>query len=726
MSKAARKPRPSQRHTKPHKPEHIRSAQQQSRKQIVAFVVIAILAAVPFGFGKYFEFNSPSAFDAGAYVYSATRILNGARIGIDEKPSAQLGTLLVNMLGVLLFGGFSEIGPKVLQMLFQAAALVLMFAAMRKLFGTLSAAVGVIVASVCLSSPLIAKFGNVKEQYMIAFMMMGISCFVLYLLGGKWWWAVLAGAFLSWAPLFKATGTSAVGAIGLFVILQPVLKHRTFKQTAADIGLLLTGVAAAIGPLYLWILAWNVQMALPYSFVWETLGKLLPTATGGGSEQVKQAAGYIGKSRELVPFSQQWPKVLRYYGLLILPVALAAGAIAARILRMIWSIVSPQKTRARIYDRFVLLFAVWWLLDMAFVWISPRSYEQYYLPLNASAAMAGGYLIALYSGRLPNKPTMPTTERIIVLDVVFLTAWVIAAWLIVRAVFQRSFEDPKIYQNYSQYRMIISAAVIMLGLGLVGLLGDRISRGANMFRWVLVGIIGLACMLVMVWHIFFGVVISPFSGWPYSKDLKPEKGYAQKLEDISLRRKKNWKQSWETVGDYIRIHSGPTDKIYVWGWVPGIYVKAQRFSSASRAFSMPRPAPDVLAQLVASLMAEFEREKPKFIVDTRKRHIPMERPPYELWPIAPTGFMEEKEPHFLRSKAEATAYDKWWTEGLRKTFDEEEAQRYEAMAPFRQFVMDNYRIVEPGQFQAAEPRRWQRLVHQMFGDHVLFELKKGQ
>jgi len=61
-----------------------------------------------------------------------------------------------------------------------------MFIAMRKLFSTLSAAVGVIIASVYLSAPLIAKFGNVKEQYMIAFMVMGISCLVLYQLGGEY------------------------------------------------------------------------------------------------------------------------------------------------------------------------------------------------------------------------------------------------------------------------------------------------------------------------------------------------------------------------------------------------------------------------------------------------------------------------------------------------------------------------------------------------------------
>ena len=360
----------------------------------LVFVVIVILAAIPFSLGKYFEFNQPDPFDGGGYAYSAKHILNGAKIGIEEKPSAQLGTLLVNMLGVALTG-FNETGAKLVQTILQAAALLLMFIAIRKLFGTLPAAVGVIVASVYLSAPLIAKFGNVKEQYMIAFMVMGISCLILHQLGGKWWYAMLAGAFLSWAPLFKQTGVSAIGAIGLFVILQPLLKNRTWKQTGIDILLLWAGAAAAIAPLYVWILGWNVQMPLPYSFVWQTLGKFLPSSPDAGAAKV--VSDYITEHRKLIPFSQQWPIVLRYYGLLILPVALAIGAIAARLVRMICSIASPDKIKPKTYDRFVLLLAIWWVLDMAFVWISPASYEQYYLPLNASAAMLGGYLIAIYS-----------------------------------------------------------------------------------------------------------------------------------------------------------------------------------------------------------------------------------------------------------------------------------------------------------------------------------------
>jgi len=588
----------------------------------VVFIVIAILAAIPFSMGKYFEFSTPDPFDSGAYIYSAKHILEGAEIGVEEKPSAQLGTLLVNILGVWLFG-FNETGPTIIQTVLQAAALLLMFIAMRKLFGTLAAAVSVIVASVYLSAPLIAKYGNVKEQYMIACMVIGISCFVLHQLGGRWWHAVLAGAFLSWAPLFKQTGVSAIGAIGLFLILQPLLRNRTWKQTGLDILLLLTGAAIAIAPLYVWIIAWDVQMSLPYSWVWQTLAKFIPASAE--VDQAKPTSDYIAGSRKLVTFSQQWPRVLRYYRLLILPIALALAAIIAKILRIILAPPAVNKTKENTYDRFVLLFGLWWILDMAFVWISPRSYEQYYLPLNASAAMLGGHLIAIY--------------------------------------------------------------------------GDKLKTDAFKTKWIITGLVGLLLMIIMSWHIFFGIGKSPHTGLSYRTKTR---GYLQKFREISQAPE----YPWEMVGEYIRTNSQPSDKIYVWGWFPGMYVKAQRFSSASKAFSMPRPAPPVLAELVSRLLTEFRQEMPKFIVDSRKRHIPTERPAYELWPIMPQGFMGLKKTQFLPpDKSTIEAFDKAWSNMLRERFDEDEALRYEAMRPFRDFVMENYRIVR------------------MFGQHVLMEIK---
>ncbi|TKJ38099.1 MAG: hypothetical protein CEE38_04895 [Planctomycetes bacterium B3_Pla] len=630
MSKPARKRRPARKHVIAPQEQSISPETLEKMKRLVIPLAVAILAAIPFTMGKYFEFASIDPFDSGAYVHSAAHILSGAEIGVDEKPSAQLGTLLVNLLGVWLFG-FNETGPKLIQMFLQAAALVLMFVAMRKLFGTLPASVGVIMASVFLSWGFISKTGNVKEQYMIACMVIGMSCFVLYRLSGRWWQAMLAGAAVIWAPLFKQTGVSAMGAIGLFVILQPFLKNETWKQTGKDILLLLAGAAVGIGPLYFWMLAWNVQMALPYEFVWHALVKFLPA--GAETEEAKVAMDYISRSRKLVPFSEQWRKVLHHYRQLMMPILLAASAIAAGIVRWILALLAKKETRKTSYDRFVVLFSVWWILDMAFVWISPRSYVQYYLPLNASAAMLGGYLVAVY-------------------------------W-------------------------------------------DKAKVAVHKPGWLIAGIVGLFLMIVLSWHVFFDTG-------------SVRQSYAYMLRTASLRRKGGAPYRGEAVGEYIRAHSKPTDKIYVWGWIPGIYVKAQRFSAASRAGCLPRPAPSVLAEIVSELLTELKEEMPKFIVDTRKRHIPAVRPPYELWPIVRYQGME-REAFLALDENAIAAYETNWAEMLRKSFGDEEAERFNILAPFRKFVRENYEIAEMKQYGFTADGR---LVHRMFGAEVLFRLKE--
>ncbi len=675
MSKPARKRMPPKKHAIPQKRESAVLAALQSNRKFVVIAIIAIAAAIPFALGKYFELNTPGPYDSGAYVYSAKRVVDGAVIGVDEIPSAQLGTLLVNMLGVWLFG-FSETGPKLIQGILQAAALVLMFIALRKLFGTLPAAVSVIVASIYLSAPLIAKFGNVKEQYMIAFMVMAISCFVLRQLDGKWWWAVLAGAFVIWAPLFKQTGASAMAAIGLFVLIQPVFKHRSWKKTASDIGLLAAGAVIAIAPACVWLLTCHGGRMLPYAFVWKPIissftsspeepegnpaesdaddGAVQNTSTKQGL-LMKLLPAYVSDSWQILKPEQKRQaklRVLRWYWLLILPIALAAGAIAIRIVRLIRRTAPAGKAGKINYDRFVFLFAVWWLLDMAFVWISPRSYEQYYLPLNASAAMLGGYLIATYTKLLEN----PVNKNV----------------------------------------------------------------------WRVVGLIALLVMIGMSWHIFFGIYRSPHTGVIYRNPAtgEPEKrrGYAQKLKEIA-NRKEGAKGSWEVLSDYIRNNSTESNNIYVWGWVPGIYVQAQRLCPVPEAFegTMHTLSPEVLSKKIEAMVSTFEKEPPKFIVDTHKLHFPWNRPPLELWPIVRKGFIGMKESGFLpANKQIINRYDARYSEILHEQIEADEALRYEAMKPLREFVMNNYQIAELRQYVRTGDGR---LLHRMFGENVLFVRK---
>jgi hypothetical protein len=357
--------------------------------------------------------------------------------------------------------------------------------------------------------------------------------------------------------------------------------------------------------------------------------------------------GYVRNSWEaLSPAgrTEAFQRVLRYYRLLILPILLVLGALIARGVVLLRH--KGEKRKAGVADdpgRLVPLFLVWWLLDMAFVWISPRSYEQYYLPLNASAAMLGGYPFYLLACR----------------------------WH-----------------------------------------ADR-----DKTRWLVVGLLTLVMMLVLSWHIFFGVWHSPHSG---QKQPAPYRGYLPRLQEVS----RHPTYAWQQVGDYIRTHTQPTDTIYVWGWVPGIYVEAQRMSPAAKAFegNMHTLPPEQLSARVQELLAAFEKDPPAYIVDTLKIHFPWDRPPLELWPslrnavgllqylgrlpsdrnqwqqllfqtyrIQPADLTQDG---FVRADRPAAVarFDAAY-EAMLATRWPDEARRFEAMKPFRDYVMQHYRIV---------------------------------
>ncbi len=577
----------------------------------IFFIVLAVVTAIPFGFGKYFELNCKGPFDSGAYVYSAQHVLDGAQMGTEEKVSARMGTLLVNMLGVKMFG-FSERGPKLVQMLFQMIALVFMCVALYRLWGKWAAAFSTFITAFYLSAPVIAKFGNVKEQYMIAFMIVGVSCYVLRQLGGRWWWTVAAGAVLAWGPMFKQTGLSAIAAVGLFALIQPLFKNGTWKEAGREVALLLGGAALSLTPVYIWLSLKNAPF--PYYPYAKILRLFLPV----GGERIST---YISKGREMVDMSVVAGRVFRYYAILILPVILALASMLCACVRL--AIKKAAKS-----DRFVVLFGVWWILDMAFIWISPRSYEQYYLPLNASAAMLGAFALGCYFSKL-------------------------------KAV---SFKMP----------------------------------------WIVLGAVGLVLMVFLSSPIVFGIKRSPHSNTEYTDQYgqpSGRNGYVQRYERVKASRV----DAWESIGAHIKKNTTPEDRIFVWGWVPGIYVEAQRFSASSHAFTSEmhvRPLPK-FSENMSNIVSEFEQDMPKFIVDTHKRHFPWNRPLLELWPAINRLQIRSwpKNARVLPANDNAIAeYDRAWSHILKthksfKAFGEEEAARFEIMLPLRHHIMRHYTFV---------------------------------
>jgi hypothetical protein len=612
-------------------------------RRIAPFLLVAVLAGVPFCLGKYFEFNSPEPYDGGAYLYSANHILNGAKIGVEEIPTAHPGTLLVNIVSVMLFG-YHDISPKIMQGFFQAAALIVMFLTLRKLWGSLAAGVSTVMASVYLSAPFIAKFGNVKEQFMIAFMVLGVCCLIWQQLSSRWWCGLLAGAFLIWAPMFKPTGVSAAAGVGLFVLLQPLLKNRTWRQMGVDLGLLFGGALLAMAPMYIWIFGWHVQMAVPYGFVADAIIKHLPGHQPSAAAEA--VSDYVKASHEAVPWSDLAARVTRYYTALRLPIAIAIAAIALRVTRWGMAKSKSDAVATKGYERFVFVLAVWWILDMAFIWVSAHSYEQYYLPLTASAAMLGGYVVALYA------------ERLKVADV--------------------------------------------------------------KAKWCVLGLMGTMLMVILAWPVLFGQRQSPYSGtiWPQARY-----GYVQKWGEVQDRKEGN-RGAWEHLSLYVKEHSDPNDRIYVWGWYPGIYVLAERVSPTPIASegSMHTYTPKELGTRVNQIVEAFEKHPPKFIVDSYKAHFPFDRPPLELALSANNGFHllsslkllpeDQNKAQQLFIQTFNVQGDDFTKEGFvrldrpgsvdrfsaayEKTLAAkwpDEAQRFEVMKPFRDYVANHYRLI---------------------------------
>ncbi len=702
---------------------------------VLVVLVAVISGGIPFLAGKYIEFNSPGPFDSGAYVYSAQRILTGARLGVDEIPSARPGTLLVNVIGVKLFG-FSEFGPKFIQAILQAGALVIMFIAVGRLFGSLAGCISVAVTAFYLSAPVIAKFGNVKEQYMISLMVMAGACFILFQLSGKWPWALACGAASVNICFFKATGISVIAGMVVYEFLALITRRSSGVRIARDVGCWLGGAAVGIIPLLmlygwqgqidqlfpklffvglkflamitvfvvvLWYVirvsaehrlcgrlkevSWRIYaagvaavllMAIVFAcyVAWKHDGEVgeffvgwlgdtpfvsIPMniyykLTAAWQRIVATAGfgrGYLGSSWTTVSIGALAERIFRYYRILAVPMLLGVAAAVGALLR--WGLCRLRREHLTRQDALAAFLVVWWILDVVFIWLSPRSYEQYYLPLNASAAMLGSYMVWLYV--------------------------------------------------------------------------QRFDSAAQKAKWLGMGIAAGVCMIALSWQVWIGLSKSPDTGAPYrSQAGQPSRrrGYVQSLERVA-NRKKGAVGPWEVLGEYIRGHSKPADTIYVWGWFPGIYVQAQRLAPVPRAFEsdMHLKKPSHLASKIVEMVEALKKAPPKFIVDSRKVHFPNDRPPLELWPIADGG-------HPIRDDAAYVArFDLMYKEMLAEKITDasqadkyrpltlwdhyepwarampDEAMRYEAMGPLRDFVRGHYRIVRA------------------FGSHMLFELKKG-
>ncbi len=194
-----------------------------------------------------------------------------------------------------------------------------MFYTCRKLYGPAAAIVAVTLAAFFLSAPPYAKFGNVKEQYMIACMVIAACTLLLRYADGGWWWLLVSGAAAINAYFFKQTGVSVIVAMAVFIILQPMLKQRSWKIMAQDIALLFAGAVIGLIPLMIFF-AGHDQL---FSFI----ARIPGLGFIKGRALAKVSSGYVEASREASDFDTQIQSVLGYYLSFVLPIGLALSAL---------------------------------------------------------------------------------------------------------------------------------------------------------------------------------------------------------------------------------------------------------------------------------------------------------------------------------------------------------------------------------------------------------------
>lgn len=692
------------------KPEP-RESKTRIRRPVLILLIAVVIAAIPFFYGKYVEFSTNSAFDSGSYVYSAKCLVDGQKIGVDINPSARPATLLVNVIGVAIFG-FSELGPKIIQMLMQLFAFALMFITLRRLYGDIPAAIALIMGVYYLSCPVFAKVGNVKEQFMIACMIVAACGLLLHHNGGNRLWLILSGAAAINIFYFKPTGVSVMIAMAIYLLVQPLARNRSWRMLGSDVLLLFVGAILGFLPIFI-LYTWQDRSI---SILRQTplLGPLVDFIGGYETPSWAKAisgGSYIAGSRAVSPFPRQFEWVTAYYGSLVAPIGVGLLSIGWGLTRQIRGWRGRLRTRHPdtetedengsfgIGDRALLLFGIWWLLDMLFVWISPRSYVEYYLPLLSSAAMLAGYVMH----RCSKQP-----KGWALLLAVWLFVNVVATWVAPISGFP--FLGLRSADAVGEYWGAFTLFLVPLVVS-VALLSRLKTRRSTSPR---ITIAVLLCAIMFIW-------------W----SAPTMRIFYQKVKQAQMAHEGRMTYPWESVARFIREQTNPDDFLYVWGWYPGIYVQAQRFcpSSLYSYSDMHTDRPREVARKIGYLVEALEENPPKFIVDSQKIHYPFgEHPVYDLWPqwkdrergifnfrysssepLKHEGFLtpeEVAEFNELNSiQVEQYSYALLTNEGRkggpmdRETameFARSERRRHAAMAPLREFVVNNYRPVPLG------------------------------
>jgi hypothetical protein len=389
-------------------------------------LIVALLITPMIALSQIIAYWRTDVVDDQMFGYFGWRIVHGGTVYKDVWDNKPPGIYWINALGFLI-GDDSYLGVIALCVVALLVAHACYLAISASLYFRGAAAFGTILLSFYLTHAYYTGGTNRTETFLVPCELAAVLFYVRGFARDRWWKWYLAGICCGLAFLFKQVGLAAWGAMGLHTIILVLTGAVSFsnglRRCLLLLGGLVTLVAAAAGYL----------------------------AAQGALYEAWFAAfafnrAYFATGTSEWPYSYKSWALLKnhFFPILRLPLLMAvAGCIHAAL----WSlrphfrppeIERPLRELKPVCPRYVLLFAIWYLVSFWGALLSPHAFRHYLVPTIPPLMLLAGYLINVLQAEM--KLLVRLQQR----------AWVTAAFVAIgffawNSIYEQWIEMSKVY-----------------------------------------------------------------------------------------------------------------------------------------------------------------------------------------------------------------------------------------------------------------------------------------
>lgn len=332
--------------------------------------------------------NRVDVVDDQLFGYFGWRIAHGAVLYRDVWDNKPPGIYWTNALGFLI-GADSYRGVVLLCVLAVAASLACFFTICTSVYFRGAAAVGTALASFFLTHGFFQGGTNRTETFLMAFELAAVAFYFRGWARDRWWKWLLAGACGGCAVLYKQVGLAAWATLLLHTLILTILRELNWRAGLKRGTLLLAGMLAPVAAATLVILA---QGAGPQAYFAVFGFNRAYFATGKSSFLDYGLNDFMLREHMRVA--------------LLLPLLMTAAALIHAVLWRLRPLYRPKEIEDQVRalspacPRYMLLFAIWYVIAYYGAVVSPHYFRHYLLPTFPPLMLMSAYLINFLRGEI--------------------------------------------------------------------------------------------------------------------------------------------------------------------------------------------------------------------------------------------------------------------------------------------------------------------------------------